>query len=61
LGVAPAAIYNATGDRLGPQIDPAWAESGQLSDPQATVGAHKHQRPVAGMDGLGQVEDLGGG
>jgi hypothetical protein len=30
------------GDRTGPQIDPAWAEPGQLPDPQAAVGAHEH-------------------
>ena len=38
------------GDRPGQQIDPAWAEPGQLPDPQAAVGAHEHQRPVAGMN-----------
>jgi hypothetical protein len=48
------------GDRPGQQIDPAWAEPGQLADPQTAVGTHEHQRPVAGMDGLGQVDDLGG-
>jgi hypothetical protein len=49
------------GDRPGRQIDPALAEPGQLADPQVAVGAHEHWRPVAGMDGLGQVDDLGGG
>jgi hypothetical protein len=49
------------GDRPGRQIDPAWAEPGQLADPQAAVGAHEYQRPVAGMDGFSKVDDLGGG
>jgi hypothetical protein len=48
------------GDRLGQQIVPARAEPGQLADPQAAVGADEHQRPVAGMNGLSQVDDLGG-
>ena len=48
------------GDRPGHQIDPAWAEPGQLSDPQAGVGADEHQCPLAGVDRLGQVDDLGG-
>jgi hypothetical protein len=48
------------GDRPGRQIDPALAEPGQLPDPPAAVGAHEHQCPVAGMDHLGQVDDLGG-
>jgi hypothetical protein len=39
------------GDRSGPQVDPALAEPGQLAHPQATVGAHEHQCPVAGMNG----------
>jgi hypothetical protein len=47
-------------DRSGQQIDPALAEPGQLPDPPAAVGAHEHQCPVAGMDHLGQVDDLGG-
>src|SRR5512133_2687788 len=49
------------GDRPGPQIDPAWAEPDQLPDPQAAVGTHEYQRPVADMDRLGQLDDLGGG
>jgi hypothetical protein len=48
------------GDRPGQQIDPAWAEPCQLPDPEAAVGAHEHQGPVAGMNDLGQVDDLGG-
>ena len=48
------------GDRPCQQIDAALAEPGQLSHPQAAVGADEHQYPVAGMNGLGQVNDLGG-
>jgi hypothetical protein len=48
------------GDPPGQQIDPAWAEPGQPPDPQAAVGAHEHQRRVAGVDRLGEVDDLGG-
>jgi hypothetical protein len=48
------------GDRPRQQIDAALAEPGQLSHPQATVGADEHQYPLAGMNGLGQVNDLGG-
>jgi hypothetical protein len=49
------------GDRAPQQIDPAAAEPGRLPDAEAAVGADEHQRPVARMDDLGHVDDLGWG
>src|SRR5215218_3823710 len=49
------------GDRSSHQIDTPPAESGQLPDAETAIGADEHERPVARMDDLGQVDDLGRG
>jgi len=48
-------------DGLHVQVDVAAAKRCQFTPPQAREHCQQHQRPVPGVDGVGQCEHLGNG
>jgi hypothetical protein len=45
-------------NRGGAEVDLGAAQTGQLTEPQPAVAGDQDQRPVAGVDGVGEPGDL---